>query len=125
MRDKEAFLIVDDEPDMCWALEHILKGKGLRSEVALNGHEALALMKQHRFYSVFLDAKLPDIDGIELARLLREVDPEIRIVLISGYFYDDDAVVENALSQGLICWFVGKPFSLHEIMKAIEIAQSR
>jgi DNA-binding NtrC family response regulator len=124
MNEKDVFLIVDDEPDMCWALQHVLKGKGLLSKTALSGHEALALMREHRFHCIFLDAKLPDIDGLELAKLFKEVDPNIRIVLVSGYFYKDDTAVENALSQGLIIWFIGKPFSHHEIRKAIDIAQS-
>ena len=61
-------LIVDDEPDMCWALEHLFKNHGLVTQKALSGQEALNLMGQHRFTCAFLDAKLPDMDGLELAR---------------------------------------------------------
>ena len=118
----DIFLIVDDEPDMCWALKHILKEHGFLSKTAQNGHEAFALVEQYRFRAVFLDAKLPDIDGFELAKRIRNVDPVIRIVMITGYFYGDDVAVENALAQGVICSFISKPFSHIEILNAIEIS---
>ena len=64
----EKLLIVDDEPDMCWALEHILEKNGFLTKKALSGGEALSLIESERFRLIFLDAKLPDIDGLELAR---------------------------------------------------------
>ena len=113
------FLIVDDEPDMCWALMHLLRKNGFRSEVALNGEEALALMQPKRFHMVFLDAKLPDIDGLDLAKQLRKIDPAIHIVMISGYFYRYDEDVQKAIAKGLVCGFIGKPFNHDEILKAL------
>jgi DNA-binding NtrC family response regulator len=125
MKDQEGvFLIVDDEPDMCWALEYILRKQGFASEMALNGGEALALVASNSFRLVFLDAKLPDMEGLELARRIREVDPAIRIVLVSGYFYKDDVAIQKALEEGLICGFIDKPFCHDEIIKYIKIAPS-
>lgn len=122
MKDKdEVFLVVDDEPDMCWALEHILKRAGTLLKKALTGEEALALMGSDRFKLAFVDAKLPDMEGLELARQMRQADPAIRIVMISGYFYREDVDVQQALAEGLICGFVGKPFHHDEIRRAIEI----
>ena len=120
----DLFLIVDDEPDMCWALEHILKKNGLVSKKAFTGHEALALMEAHHFRLVFLDAKLPDMEGIELAGRIRKRDPAVRIIMISGYFYRDDDAVQKAAAEGLITGFIGKPFDHDEILKAIEITGS-
>lgn len=114
------FLIVDDEPDMCWALENILKKNGFLSDRALNGREAMQLVKQKHFRLVFLDAKLPDIEGLELARQIRKVDPGVCAVIVSGYFYKDDINIQNALEEGLICSFISKPFDHDEIRKAIE-----
>ena len=67
----ELILIVDDEPDMCWALEHLLNKRGYVTRTALSAQEALKLMEEHRFACAFLDAKLPDMDGLELARCIR------------------------------------------------------
>jgi len=116
----EIFLIVDDEPDMCWALAHILKRNGLCSKKALNGREALELVKQNRFRLCFLDAKLPDIEGLQLAKKIRDIDPLIHIVIVSGYFYKDDTEIMGAQKQGLINDFIAKPFFHKEVLKVIE-----
>jgi DNA-binding NtrC family response regulator len=121
---RDLFLIVDDEPDMCWALEHILEKNGLASKKAFAGSEALALMEVNRFRAAFLDAKLPDMEGMELARQIRKRDPSVRIMMISGYFYLDDDAVQKAVAEGLINGFIGKPFDHDEILKAAEITNS-
>ena len=119
---KDLFLIVDDEPDMCWALEHMLKINGFLSEKALNAQEALTLIEPDRFRVAFLDAKLPDMEGLDLAKELLNIDPAIHIVMISGYFYQDDDAVRKAITEGLIKDFIGKPFDHDEILKVIKNA---
>jgi DNA-binding NtrC family response regulator len=115
----KVFLIVDDEPDMCWALEHLLKKKGISSRRALSGQEALKLMESNRFALAFLDAKLPDMEGIELAKRIREIDPAVGIVIISGYYYEEDEIIQKAISDGSILGFIDKPFDHDQIFKAI------
>ncbi len=118
------FLIVDDEPDMCWALQHILKKKGLVSKIAITGQEAHTLMGSNSFVVAFLDAKLPDTDGLVLARYIRLKAPETRIVMISGYFYKDDGSIQKAIAEGLISGFISKPFQHDEIFRIIDAATS-
>jgi CheY-like chemotaxis protein len=113
-------LIVDDEPDMGWALEHLLSNQGSVTQKALSAQEALELMGQHCFSCAFLDAKLPDMDGLELARRIQEIAPDIRIIMVSGYFYRDDVSIQDAISQGLIRGFISKPFLQEEILKAVK-----
>ena len=118
IRSDAAVLIVDDEPGMCWALGHILRGSGIVSVTATTGQEALRLAARQRFHLAFVDAKLPDAEGLELARRIREADPGIRIVLVSGYFYGDDPEVLQAAAAGVINGFVSKPF-LHDEVRTI------
>ncbi len=113
-------LVVDDEPDMCWALEKLFNSRGFITRNALSAQEALELMAQHRFGRAFLDAKLPDMDGLELARRLLKLSPEIRIIMVSGYFYRDDPTIQIAISQGLIRGFISKPFLQDEILKLLD-----
>jgi len=112
------FLIVDDEPDTCWALQHILRKLGV-CEMALNARDALSLAARHAFSVVLLDAKLPDVDGLDLALELRATDPSVPIILVSGYFCRDDADVLGARSAGLVQAFVGKPFLHEDILRTV------
>jgi DNA-binding NtrC family response regulator len=113
-------LIVDDEPDMCWALEHLLNKQGFPTYKGLSAQEGLNLMGQQRFSYAFLDAKLPDMDGLELARRIKEIAPNICIVMVSGYYYQDDDSIQSAISRGLIEVFINKPFLQEEILKALK-----
>jgi CheY-like chemotaxis protein len=110
---------VDDEPDMCWALEHLLHKQGFATQKALRAQEALNLLEQHPFACAFLDAKLPDMDGLELARRIRQIAPDTRIIMVSGYFYRHDVSIQEAISQGLIVDFISKPFLQAEIHRAL------
>jgi DNA-binding NtrC family response regulator len=112
------FLIVDDEPDTCWVLQQILRKVG-DCEIALNARSALTHAAQHAFSLVLLDAKLPDVDGLDLALQFRAAYPEVPILLVSGYFCRDDADVLQARSTGLVQAFVGKPFLHEEILRTV------
>ena len=120
MNEKQVpILVVDDEPEMCWILKNIIHKTGLACITALSAREAMALTESNKFGMVFLDAKLPDIDGLELARKLRKTNAHLPIVIVSGYFYPDDPTIEGALQAGLIAAFVGKPFDHDEIVSVI------
>ena len=108
-------LIVDDEPDICWALTHVLKGMGIVPVTTTSGREALRLTKSQPFHLAFVDAKLPDMDGLDLARRIRESDAVVRIVLVSGYFYCNDPEVRQGLVAGFLTDFVSKPIRHAEV----------
>jgi DNA-binding NtrC family response regulator len=109
-----AVLIVDDEPDMCWALQNLLAAKGFDSRAVQSGKAALvALETTTGFEIALLDVKLMDIDGLELARRIKSAAPSIRIIMISGYYYKDDVDIQRAVEEGLVEGFIAKPF-LHE-----------
>jgi DNA-binding NtrC family response regulator len=121
MKIKErTFLIVDDEPDVFWAMENLLKQEGLVLIRALNGLETLAVMGKKHFELVLLDAKLPDIEGLALAKKIKKMDSTVPIVLISGYLSREDEIVQDALSSGLICGYISKPFQHTEILNAVK-----
>ena len=115
-------LIVDDEKDLCWALHKILEVEGLAVSVAVSSRAALEAVKKNSFQVVFVDAKLPDVDGIELAKCIRSLRPETRCILISGYLYEDDAMVREGLEGGTICAFVSKPFRISEVVSVARAA---
>ena len=62
-KENRWFLIVDDEPDMCWILEHVLRQEACSVKKATSGKEAMALMKLNKFRMAFVDLKLRDMEG--------------------------------------------------------------
>jgi DNA-binding response OmpR family regulator len=98
----------------------VLAHLGVRCIRALDGRTALRAARLNRLALALLDAKLPDIDGLELARKIRLVDPRILVLVVSGYFYKDDPVIETALAQRLIHGFIEKPFAHKEVLAAVK-----
>lgn len=117
---KQNILIVDDEPDMCWALGCILDRMAFCVKKAFNGEQALQLVGQEHFPMAFLDAKLPDIEGLDLAARIVQKDAGVRIFMVSGFFYKNDKEVQQALALNLIAGFIAKPFDHEEIRTVVQ-----
>jgi CheY-like chemotaxis protein len=122
---RDTILIIDDEPGVRWSLRHLLESNGFEVTSASSGVEALKSLKVLTFCIVLVDAKLPDIDGINLARRIRIETPcQSPLILVSGYFYDDDAVVSEVLSSGLFAAFATKPIVHDDLLLLIRNAIS-
>ena len=117
-------LVIDDEPDMLWVLESVLRSKNFEVSTASTGAAALDLTARTEFEIIFLDAKLPDMEGLEIARLIKASNPSTKLIMISGYYYEHDDRIQEALKQGLIVRFIPKPFSNTAIMEAINDVRS-
>ncbi len=119
-------LIVDDEPDICWALENILRPAGYAVTTTTRGAEALQLLARERYAVAFVDAKIPDLDGLELVGLIHQQSPHTAVVLISGYYYQEDRAINEGLEKNLFVGFISKPFDLEEVRlmarRAMELA---
>jgi len=115
-------LIVDDEPDMCWALRNTLRKEGYCITTVTTAREALARVQGGGLTAVIIDAKLPDMDGTDLAAQIRQTDSTPVLILLSGYFYPEDKVVVEGLQQGLYSAFISKPFSIKDVRSAVRKA---
>lgn len=124
MASPAKILVIDDEPDMLWVLEGVLRSKNFEVSTASTGAEALDLTVQKEFEIVFLDAKLPDMEGLDIARLIKISNPMTKLIMISGYYYEHDDKIQDALKTGLIVHFIPKPFSNNSVIKAINVARS-
>ena len=76
---KEKILVVDDEYLIRWSLSEGLKAEGWRTVMAESGEEALEAFRTESPDMVLLDIKLPGIDGVEVLRRIKELDPGHRI----------------------------------------------
>jgi len=113
-------LVVDDEPDMCWVLEHLLSKQGFDLRVAQTGDAALKLVESTGFTIALLDVKLTDMDGLDLARRIKSMDASIHIVMISGYYYKDDVNIRKAIDEGFVSGFISKPFHHEEVIETLQ-----
>lgn len=113
-------LVVDDEPDMCWAMECILSSQGYTVVTVTSGELALATLDQQDFFFVFMDAKLPDMDGLDVVRQARQLrNGSVRTVLVSGFHYHDDPIIRQSIEIGLINGFLAKPFAHNELLEML------
>jgi DNA-binding NtrC family response regulator len=108
-------LVIDDEEDLCWALESILRPAGYIVTAAHDGAEALRLLNSNTYDVVFVDAKLPDLDGLAIAAHILHGGAYTSVILISGYYYHEDKTIVEGLQTGLFMGFVAKPFDLNEV----------
>ena len=118
-------LVMDDEVDLAWAVQQTLELDGWRVVVAHTGAAAIVLAAAEPIRIAFVDAKLPDIDGLDVARRIVELQPATMMVLISGYYYSEDQAVRETLRHGLFANFISKPFDLTEISTLAQRALAR
>lgn len=115
-------LIVDDEPSYSRALRTSLTAIGFTVEVAESGEDALKAFNRVRFDLTLLDINLPGISGVETCRHLREMAPDIGIVMLTVRGAEDDKV--RALEAGADD-FVTKPYRLRELLARLQAVLRR
>ncbi len=116
---KEKILIVDDERLIRQSLEKALAGQGYAVFSAENGKTALHLLEEESPDLVLLDLKLPDINGIEVLKRLRELDKNLPVLLITAYGSIDTAI--QAIRLGAYD-YITKPFDLEAILLPVNNA---
>ena len=104
---KTHVLVVDDEELYRNALERILGRAGHQVHTARNASEALGIVSSEPIDLVLCDVKMPGINGIELVRQLREVEPDLPSIVVTGYGSAESSV--DALRAGAF-WYLEKPF---------------
>src|SRR3990167_9053953 len=87
-------LLVDDETDTLDACMQILRKDGYQVETAVSAREAIQLLRSRPFDLAITDLKMPQVDGLELLKAIKRVDPELAVVMITGY-----ATVETAVAS--------------------------
>ncbi len=115
-------LIVDDEPDILYTLEAILK-KYFSVVTTSSGKDALGILKKSPFDVVITDMKMPGLNGLEVLKQAKKIDPDIEVIILTGY-----ATLENAvetLKDDRAFDYLRKPLEstdklLHTIRMALE-----
>ncbi len=113
---KTSILVIDDEEIIRSIFKETLEELGHRVITAENSSEGLELVKQQDFTLVFLDLKMPGIDGVELFRQIKSIKPDLSVAIITGY--PDSAMMARALAQGPL-GVMNKPFGESDIIEAV------
>jgi UDP-3-O-acyl N-acetylglucosamine deacetylase len=112
-------LVVDDEAGIRQSLRGVLADEGYRVLEAEDGRGALRLIESERPRLVILDIWMPEMDGIELLRRIRDSDPKTPVIVISGHGNIETAVTATKLGA---FDFIEKPFSLDGLLHVVDRA---
>lgn len=116
---KARILLVDDEVAHLKTLERLFKKEGYEVVAAPGGQEALDALREHLFHLVITDLMMPDIDGMDLMKLSRTLQPEAEVILMTAFGTVERAV--EGMKEGAYD-FVSKPIKRATILKAVRQA---
>ena len=111
-----SLLIVDDEDIALRNLQHVMAKEGYAVTATRSGTKALALLEKQRFDVVLTDLRMEKVDGMDILRRCREIDPLAEVILITGHASAESAV--TAMKQGAF-YYLAKPFRLDEVRKVV------
>lgn len=112
-------LVVDDEDIVRTSCSRTLSPEGYEVRLAKNGAEGLQMASEERFDLVLTDLKMPDMDGIEVLRIIKEQWPETAVIIVTGYQTVDTAV--KAIKLGAYD-YIEKPFTPDVLITAVREA---
>lgn len=119
-QDREGLIIVvDDNSDVLGFVSTFLKTKGYRTLSYDNAADALGYLRQNRADLVLSDITMPAVSGLELLEKVRELDPEMPVILMTGFADFDNAV--DAVKMRAFD-FILKPFKLEHLIRSVEKA---
>ena len=114
-------LVVDDDPEIGTLFRRVLGNRSQTVTVARDGYEALERVNQEKYDLVFLDVKLPGMDGVETLEKIKSISPDSIVVMMSGYSVEEE--IKKAIDMGAQD-FLTKPFEdMDQIMTIEEVAR--
>ena len=122
MSSKGIIHVIDDEPVIHDVLAQLLTSEGYEVEISASGEEALEKFPSQSFDVILLDLLMPGMDGIEVLRRIKKVDPLAPVIIITAYGSVESAI--SAMKIGALD-YVQKPFKHDDLLLAIEKAVER
>jgi DNA-binding NtrC family response regulator len=112
-------LIVDDEQIVRDFFKDVALSMGGSVETAEDGDVAVEKCKKHHFDIIFMDMRMPHMNGLEACKTILDLDPSTKVIMMSGF--SDNRMMDEALRYGAIAK-ISKPFELKSILQLIESA---
>lgn len=110
--EKQHVLIVDDQNGIRLLLQEVFSSEGYVTTQASNGKIALELVRSNRPDLVLLDMKIPGMDGLEILKHIKSIDPTIKVIMMTAYGELD--MIKRATDLGAVKHFT-KPFDIDEL----------
>ena len=117
MEETRTILFVDDEEKVLKSLQRGLLDDPYNCLFATSGKEALTLLEQHEVHVICTDMRMPEMNGLELLKIVKEKYPQIVRLVLSGY--TQVGMLLTAINQGEIFKFITKPWRLEEEFKSV------
>jgi DNA-binding NtrC family response regulator len=123
---KPAILVVDDDEVMRQTLSDVFKKKGYAVSTAETGGQTISFIKEQLFDLILLDIRLPDMDGLDVLKDIKEIESDLMVIVMTAY--SDVQTAVTAMKSGAYD-YIDKPFELEElkilIKKALETQNLR
>jgi len=117
MQEKRTVLFVDDDEIVLRSIKRGFLDELYNQLFAKSGQEALEILQREEVHVIVTDMCMPEMDGLELLRIVREMYPHIVKIVLSGY--TDMSVLQTEFNQGEIFEFVPKPWKLEADFKKV------
>jgi two-component system, response regulator, stage 0 sporulation protein F len=114
---KKKILIVDDQFGIRILLNEVLQKEGYDTYQAANGLQALEIVNENVPDLVLLDMKIPGMDGIEILKRMKQIEPNIRAIIMTAYGELD--MIQEAIDLGAMTHFA-KPFDIEDIRVTVK-----
>jgi len=111
-------LIVDDDPGICNALAILLCEEGYRVDETTDSRKAASLIKKNKHDICLFDYKMKGLNGIDLLKKVKDVNPLCSVFIISGML-DIDVLCRKEIKAGLIAGVISKPFDVEALLQRI------
>jgi DNA-binding NtrC family response regulator len=119
MKKEPTILVVDDNEDLLETFAMILKRRGFSVETASNGASAVDKFKEHEFDVTLMDIVMPEMNGVEASRKIKESQPEASIILMTAY--SDEDLIQTARKEG-VRRIIQKPIRIDQLIELINEA---
>ena len=118
----DRILLIDDETELLSTLSERMETRGMRVTTAESGETAIELARERTFDAIVLDLAMPGIDGIETLRRLRELNPDLQVILLTGQATVQKSI--EAMKLGAVD-LLEKPADFELLIAKIEEASAR
>jgi two-component system, NtrC family, response regulator HydG len=118
LTDAPPILVVDDDDNFRYSLAHTLESQEYKVTAVASGPEAIRMAQQKVFDIAFIDIKMSVMDGLTTSLKLKEIKPDMLIIMMTGYRDEVQDIVKTAMEKGVLkCLY--KPFNFAEVRELV------